>query len=84
MTAYDAIAAAAFQLSLTWLEELKAAPLPLPVGVAARFQSLVPSRNLEELYEKDNPYWHGYAATMQEFKDLLASLPRVPFKAKTT
>lgn len=83
MAADRIIAKTAFKLSLQWLGELKAAPSPLPHGLAARFQSLVPKRTPDEILATEtDPNWFGYAETMREFTELLAGLPRVAFVEK--
>lgn len=44
------IAVIVFAHSLKWLDELKAAPTPLPYGLAQRFKALIPERDMTELY----------------------------------
>lgn len=77
------IAVIVFAHSLKWLDELKAAPTPLPYGLAQRFKALIPERDMTELYEWGAcPYWWAYAATMQEYMEVYAALPKQEFVAK--
>ncbi len=77
-----AVAVISFRLALHWLEELKAAPKPLSYGDAARFTSMLSKREVQELYGERDPHWYAYAATMQEFAELLAATPKQPFVEK--
>ena len=79
----ESIAVSVFYKSLEWLDELKAAPTPLPYGVAQRFKARIPERDMAELYEQETcPYWWAYAATIQEIVALFESLPKTPFVGK--
>lgn len=83
MTPDQRVARAAFVVALEMMEELRAAPNPLPPGLAARFQAFVPKRTPDEILATEtDPYWLGYAELLREYIELLATLPRAAVKGK--
>lgn len=83
MTTDEQISIIVFWCSMKWLEELKAAPLPLPYGLHQKFKALIPGKSPDEILSAtDNPYWWGYAEVMREFIEVLEALPKMAFKEK--
>jgi hypothetical protein len=82
-TADTLIAACAAMAISKAAEQLKSAPSPLPYGLAQKFAAMVPAKTPEAILEQEtNPFWHWYAVELQEYIDLLCSIPKQAFVEK--
>lgn len=83
MDADERILFLVFYRSLTWLEQLKAAPSPMPYGLAQRWASfLIAPEAIDKLYEEECPYAWGYAAVMAEMRWVYEDKPKLAFVPK--
>lgn len=83
MTDDEQLSVILFFLSLKWLDELKAAPTPLPYGLHQKYRALVPEKTPDDLLDSmSGPYWWGYAEILREFITLLDVMPKIPFEDK--
>ena len=79
----ELILAICFFLSLSWLDELKATPTPMPFGASQRWASLLISpAAVDKLYGESNPYAWGYAAVMEEMRAVYEAAPKLEFVPK--
>ena len=72
-----------FYRSLEWLDSLKAAPTPLPYGIARRWESfLITPEAIDRLYGESIPAAWGYAAVMEEMREVFDAVPKAVFVPK--
>jgi hypothetical protein len=79
----ELIAYAAAEAISRTKDQLSGAPKPLAYGLAQKFGAMVPTKTPDSMLEQEaHPYWHWYAVELQEYIDLLCSIPKQAFVEK--